>query len=139
MSLACDALAIHVEELLVASPFELTRPYGVVSVYDATLEVMKSSKIQISLLRASFKYLFTMAANLLMDLLTEHESYQDLAWSVGVRLRGNLDKIYNWAEKYGLAQDFRKVNLKLSEAADLASDSKNYRVQKSKVSKSSFM
>lgn len=68
------------------------------------------------------------AANLLMDLLTEHESYQDLAWSVGVRLRGNLDKIYTWAEKYGLAQDFRKVNLKLSEAADLASDSKfNYR------------
>ena len=63
-----------------------------------------------------------------MDLLTEHESYQDLAWSVGVRLRGNLDKIYTWAEKYGLAQDFRKVNLKLSEAADLASDSKfNYR------------
>ena len=61
VSLACDALAIHVEELLVASPFELTRPYGVVSVYDATLEVMKSSKIQISLLRASFKYLFTMA------------------------------------------------------------------------------
>ena len=66
VSLACDALACHVEELIIASPFELTRPYGVVSVYDATFEVMKSAKIQASLVRASFKYLFTMVANLLM-------------------------------------------------------------------------
>ena len=69
MSLACDALVCHVEQLLIASPFELTRPYGVVSVYDATFEVMKSAKVQNSLVKASFKYLFTMVANLLMGKL----------------------------------------------------------------------
>ena len=54
-----------------------------------------------------------------MEMLTEHENYENLAWSIGVRLRGNLDTIHAWADQYGLGADFKKVSLKLSEAADL--------------------
>ena len=54
-----------------------------------------------------------------MDMLTEHDKYENLAWSVGVRLRGNLDSLHEWADQLGLGADFKKVSLKLSEAADL--------------------
>ena len=45
-----------------------------------------------------------------MEMLTEHENYENLAWSVGVRLRGNLDSIHQWAERFGLGTDFKKVS-----------------------------
>ena len=50
-----------------------------------------------------------------MEMITEHDNYEHLAWSVGVRLRGNLDSIHTWAEKFGLGNDFKKVSAKLSE------------------------
>ena len=48
-------------------------------------------------------------------MITEHDNYEHLAWSVGVRLRGNLDSIHTWAEQFGLGNDFKKVSAKLSE------------------------
>lgn len=50
-----------------------------------------------------------------MEMITEHDNYEHLAWSVGVRLRGNLDSIHTWAEQFGLGNDFKKVSAKLSE------------------------
>ena len=56
------------------------------------MEVMKTTKLPLSLFKSTFKYLFTFVSNCLMDMLTEHDTYENLAWSVGVRLRGNLGK-----------------------------------------------
>lgn len=66
-------------------------------------------------LQSTFKYLFTFVSNCLMEMITEHDNYEHLAWSVGVRLRGNLDSIHTWAEQFGLGNDFKKVSAKLSE------------------------
>ena len=65
--------------------------------------------------KSTFKYLFTFVSNCLMEMITEHDNYEHLAWSVGVRLRGNLDSIHTWAEQFGLGNDFKKVSAKLSE------------------------
>ena len=80
---------------------------------------MRTTKLPLSLFKSTFKYLFTFVSNCLMDMLTEHDKYENLAWSVGVRLRGNLDSLHEWADQLGLGADFKKVSLKLSEAADL--------------------
>ena len=62
MELAIDVLVLHFEELLDASPFEMQRPYGVQSVYDATLEVMRTTKLPISLFKRKFYYIFCIFA-----------------------------------------------------------------------------
>ena len=51
IELVIDVLVINLEELLNASPFEMQRPYGVQSVYDATVEVMRTTKLPISLFK----------------------------------------------------------------------------------------
>ncbi|CBY35789.1 unnamed protein product [Oikopleura dioica] len=119
ISLACETMVNHIEELLTKSPFEMEVPYGVISVLDGTFTAMKDTKLPESLVKSSFRYLFSTVVNLLMDLLTENPSYTKLEWSLGVRLRGNLDNLAKWAATKGLEMEFQKANTKVSEAADL--------------------
>jgi len=86
---------------------------------DGTFTAMKDTKLPESLVKSSFRYLFSTVVNLLMDLLTENPSYTKLEWSLGVRLRGNLDNLAKWAATKGLEMEFQKANTKVSEAADL--------------------
>jgi len=58
IELVIDVLVINLEELLNASPFEMQRPYGVQSVYDATVEVMRTTKLPISLFKRNKMKIF---------------------------------------------------------------------------------
>ena len=68
IELVIDVLVINLEELLNASPFEMQRPYGVQSVYDATVEVMRTTKLPISLFKRNKIKIFDEKCNFHLEI-----------------------------------------------------------------------
>jgi len=90
IELVIDVLVINLEELLNASPFEMQRPYGVQSVYDATVEVMRTTKLPISLFKRNEMKFFA-KKTLIMDFFLFLQKYLQISFYICFKLLDGND------------------------------------------------